>query len=82
MYEQSGRDPFWRSKAEPWTTALDNQKSNPDVSRLTHDIGFKFMTSYGNAYRVTGNDAFRQTMLIAATLAVQALQAPGNHRLL
>ncbi len=66
MYEQTGRDPFWSTKAEAWTLALDNQKSDPLVTNLTHDLGFKFMTSYGNAYRLTGTDTLRQTMVTAA----------------
>lgn len=77
MYEQSGRDPFWRSKAEPWTTALEVQLRTTNVNLQTHDLGFKFMTSYGNAYRVTGNDTFRQTAVTAANLLSQRFRPPG-----
>ncbi|HZH13584.1 MAG TPA: glycoside hydrolase family 88 protein [Archangium sp.] len=65
MYEQ-GRDPFWRTKADAWTRSLDIQKSNPDLRQITHDLGFKFMGSYGEAYRLTGDDSYRQVMLTAA----------------
>jgi unsaturated chondroitin disaccharide hydrolase len=65
MYEQ-GRDPFWRTKADAWTRSLEIQKSNPDLRQITHDLGFKFMTSYGEAYRLTGDDAYRQVLLTAA----------------
>ncbi|WP_239470155.1 glycoside hydrolase family 88 protein [Archangium violaceum] len=65
MYEQ-GRDPFWRTKADAWTRNLELQKSNPDIRQITHDLGFKFMSSFGQAYRLTGDDAYRQVLLTAA----------------
>jgi unsaturated chondroitin disaccharide hydrolase len=65
MYEQ-GRDPFWRTQADAWTRSLDLQKSNPDLRQITHDLGFKFMGSFGQAYRLTGDDAHRQVLLTAA----------------
>ncbi|WNG48237.1 alpha-12C2-mannosidase [Archangium minus] len=66
MYEQ-GRDPYWRTKADAWTRNLEIQKSNTDLRQITHDLGFKFMTSFGQAYRLTGDDYYRQVMLTAAT---------------
>lgn len=65
MYEQ-GRDPFWRTKADAWTRNLEIQKSNTDLRQITHDLGFKFMTSFGQAYRLTGDDFYRQVLLTAA----------------
>ncbi|WNG62587.1 alpha-12C2-mannosidase [Archangium gephyra] len=65
MYEQ-GRDPFWRTKADAWTRSLEIQKSNPDLRQITHDLGFKFMGSFGQAYRLTGDDTYRQVLLTAA----------------
>jgi unsaturated chondroitin disaccharide hydrolase len=65
MYEPT-RDPFWRSRADAWTRSLELQKSNPDIRQITHDLGFKFMTSFGQAYRLTGDDYYRQVMLTAA----------------
>lgn len=65
MYEQ-GRDPFWRTKADAWTRSLELQKSNTDLRQITHDLGFKFMGSFGQAYRLTGDDYYRQVQLTAA----------------
>jgi unsaturated chondroitin disaccharide hydrolase len=65
MYEP-GRDSFWRTKADAWTRNLELQKSNPDLRQITHDLGFKFMTSFGHAYRLTGDDYYRQVLLTAA----------------
>jgi unsaturated chondroitin disaccharide hydrolase len=61
MYQQSN-DPAWRTRAQTWQTALEGQKT--DTS--THDIGFKIFTSFGNGYRLTGNEAYRQVLLTAA----------------
>jgi unsaturated chondroitin disaccharide hydrolase len=65
MYEQ-GRESLWRTRADAWTRELELQKSHPDITQLTHDLGFKFMTSFGNAYRLTGEDSYRQVLLTAA----------------
>jgi len=61
MAQQSG-DPTWKSRAASWTAGLESQKN--DTS--THDVGFKIFTSFGNGYRVTGNESYRQVILTAA----------------
>ncbi|MGZ3458728.1 MAG: glycoside hydrolase family 88 protein [Archangium sp.] len=66
MYDSQRTDSFWRTKADAWTRSLELQKSTPDITQVTHDLGFKFMTSYGQAYRLTGDDYYRQVMITAA----------------
>ncbi len=61
MYDQ-GRDPFWKGKADAWTRPLEVQKTNTE----THDLGFKFMPSYGHAYRLTGDPYYRDVIITAA----------------
>ena len=61
MYDQ-GRDPFWKGKADAWTRPLEVQKTNTE----THDLGFKFMPSYGHAYRLTGDPSYRDVLITAA----------------
>ncbi len=61
MYDQ-GRDPFWKTKADAWTRNLELQKTNTQ----THDLGFKFMPSFGHAYRLTGDTYYRDVLLTAA----------------
>ncbi|WP_158501734.1 glycoside hydrolase family 88 protein [Vitiosangium sp. GDMCC 1.1324] len=61
MYD-STRDPVWRTRADTWTTPLAVQQNNT----TTHDMGFKFFTSYGNAYRLTGNSAYQSVLVTAA----------------
>ncbi|MFY0571398.1 glycoside hydrolase family 88 protein [Archangium lansingense] len=65
MYDHV-KDPFWRSRADAWTRNLELQKEHPDIRQITHDLGFKFMTSFGHAYRLTGDDYYRQVMITAA----------------
>jgi lysophospholipase L1-like esterase len=55
-------DPDWRSRADTWTRPLEGQKYN----RQTHDLGFKLMTSFGQAYRLTGDPYYRDVLLVAA----------------
>jgi unsaturated chondroitin disaccharide hydrolase len=61
MYEHSG-NPARRSAAEQWTAGVAPQATNTG----THDVGFMIFDSAGQAYRVTGEDAYRQTVLTAA----------------
>lgn len=61
MYDQS-RELDWRTRAEAWTRPLEVQQCN----MLTHDLGFKFMRSYGLAYRLTNDPYYREILLTAA----------------
>jgi len=62
------RDPRWRAEAEAWLGALEGEKDDSS----THDVGFKILPSFGNAYRLTGLDAQRRVVLDgAASLAAR-----------
>ena len=61
QYQQTGA-PSWRAEAEARQAGVEAQKD--DTS--THDVGFKVFNSFGNGYRLTGNDAYRQVVLTAA----------------
>lgn len=65
MYQYTG-DISWKNEAIARTQVLDAQKYN----NHTHDIGFMIFNSFGNGYRLTKNQQYKKTMLIAAqTLA-------------
>jgi unsaturated chondroitin disaccharide hydrolase len=63
------KDPRFERWARQWTAALEPEKLNTE----THDLGFKFMCSFGNGLRLgNGSNAgkYREIMLTAAkTLA-------------
>jgi unsaturated chondroitin disaccharide hydrolase len=61
LYEP-GRERVWRDRADAWTRPLEVQKTNTE----THDLGFKFMPSFGQAYRLTGDAFYRDVLLTAA----------------
>jgi unsaturated chondroitin disaccharide hydrolase len=61
MYQQTG-DPSWRTAAEARQAGIESQKTRTN----THDLGFMFFTSFGNASRLTGHDPYRQVVLTAA----------------
>ncbi len=61
LYDWSA-EPRWRTDAETWLVELEDEKN--DTS--THDVGFKIFTSFGNAYRLTGDETYRQVVLTAA----------------
>jgi unsaturated chondroitin disaccharide hydrolase len=67
-YEFS-RDPRFAGWARQWTAGIEKEKANPD----THDLGFRFMCSFGHALRLDpgpDDERRRQVMLAAAaTLA-------------
>lgn len=60
-WEYTGREAF-RTKAELWTEKVEPEKFNAG----THDMGFKINCSFGNGYRITGNEAYREVILTAA----------------
>ncbi|HEX7845407.1 MAG TPA: glucuronyl hydrolase, partial [Chitinophagaceae bacterium] len=67
MYEYSGK-PEWKTKAGEFTTLMEREPKN----RNSHDVGFKVYNSYGNGYRLTHNEFYKQQVLQgAATLATR-----------
>ncbi len=61
VYEQT-RNERWQARATLQTLDLSGQQHNTG----DHDIGFRIMGSYGNAYRLTGDPAFKAVILTAA----------------
>jgi unsaturated chondroitin disaccharide hydrolase len=61
-FEQT-RDVFWFVHAQAQLADLEKEKLEED----RNDTGFKLLTSFGPAYRLTDNDAYRQILLTAAT---------------
>lgn len=61
LYEFSG-DQELRKEAERRLPILEEQK----FSTRTHDLGFILYCSYGNAWRLTGNDEYRDILLTGA----------------
>jgi unsaturated chondroitin disaccharide hydrolase len=59
---QYGGDANYRTWAEKWMGAIAPEQ----YSTNTDDVGFMINTSYGNAYRLTGNPAYKAVVLQAA----------------
>ena len=60
LFEMSN-DPKWKAAAERFQAKFEHHKNITS----NHDLGFVFNCSFGNGYRLTGNEAFKQTMLTA-----------------
>ena len=56
-------DPASSAGAAAWTLPLAAQRLN----RNTHDVGFLIMSSFGNGFRLTGNPAYSDVVVQAAT---------------
>ncbi|MGA9637735.1 glycoside hydrolase family 88 protein [Flavobacterium sp.] len=61
LYEAT-KDPKWKQAAEHFQALFEAHKLRKD----NHDLGFVFNCSYGNGYRLTKEDAFKQVMIDAA----------------
>ncbi len=61
IYEYT-HDPFWKEQAKAHTEILEREKDNG----TTHDMGFKMYCSYGNGYRLTGNQTYKEILLHSA----------------
>lgn len=71
---ESTEDPVWRERADARTRPIEVQKTNTQ----THDLGFKFFPSFGNAYRLTGDVYYRDVLLTAAGSLAQRFHAPSG----
>jgi hypothetical protein len=60
-YELSGIDSL-KIKATCFTELLEEEQYNDS----DHDIGFKMMSSYGHAYRLTGNEQYKDILIQSA----------------
>ena len=60
-YEQT-MDTAIKANAETFTRLMEKEQWNAD----SHDVGFKVYCSYGNALRITGNEAYKTVIVQAA----------------
>ena len=61
MYEWTS-DSQWKSWAEGWTEEMEDEQYDTG----THDTGFKMFCSFGNGYKLTGNEAYKDVILQSA----------------
>ncbi|MDR2564042.1 MAG: glycoside hydrolase family 88 protein [Prevotellaceae bacterium] len=61
IYELTG-DSIWRKRAEEWTAILEPLKTFTGH----HDLGFMMFCSYGNGFRLTGNEQYKEILLETA----------------
>ncbi|WPB82283.1 glycoside hydrolase family 88 protein [Archangium violaceum] len=62
MYQYTG-EPIWRTRAQQWQAGIESQKSRTDEM----DLGFMVLNSFGLGHRLTGDEAYRQIVLTAAS---------------
>ncbi|MDR2147863.1 MAG: glycoside hydrolase family 88 protein [Tannerella sp.] len=65
MYQYT-KDEKWREAAEKYTARLEPEKLNAG----THDMGFKMYCSFGNGYRLTQNEHYREVLITSAQTLV------------
>ncbi|MCP4726727.1 MAG: glucuronyl hydrolase [bacterium] len=61
LYEKTN-DPDFLKAAISWTEDLESQKLNTG----DHDVGFRILCSFGNGYRLTGNERYKPIIITAA----------------
>lgn len=61
LYEFT-KNPKWKDAAEKWTMAVEKEKYNT----TTHDLGFMLYCPFGNGYRLTNNEKYKDIMLVGA----------------
>jgi unsaturated chondroitin disaccharide hydrolase len=66
IYELTG-EKHWKEEAVKWTEVLDTIQ----YWSGNHDVGFMINCSYGNAYRLTGNEAYKKVMVQTAESLIQ-----------
>lgn len=66
LYEYSG-DATHRTWAEKYSERVEKEKYNS----YDHDIGFQIYCSFGNGYRLTGRDDYRDVLKVAGESALK-----------
>ena len=61
MYDHT-KDEYWKTQAERFTHAIEDAKFNT----AHHDVGFVIQTSFGNGFRLTRNEQYKDVMVTAA----------------
>jgi len=61
LYE-NGHNPEVLTYAQTYTNKIEKEKNN----RGTHDLGLMLYSSFGNGYRLTGNDHYKEVLLTGA----------------
>ena len=61
IYE-STEDKFWLKHAKEYTSKIEQEKFDTG----THDTGFKIYCSFGNGYRITGNEEYEDVIVQTA----------------
>jgi len=56
------RDTTWINHADEFQAGIESQQFNTS----THDLGFMIFNSFGNGYRITGNNHYKDVILQAA----------------
>lgn len=85
-FYQYTNDPFWEKQARKWNAALEKEKFNTG----THDLGFMLYNSFGNGFRLTKDEKYREILLQGAESLITRFNpnvgtikswnsAPGNH---
>jgi hypothetical protein len=62
LYEYTGKK-TWKDAAHKWSMAVEKEKHNT----TTHDLGFMLHCPFGNGYRLTKNEQYKQIMLTGAS---------------
>lgn len=65
LYENS-KDERIKEAAENWQTFVEKEK----YDHTTHDLGFKLYCSYGNAWKATSEEAYRDVFLTASNTLI------------
>ena len=61
LYEQT-KNEKWKNQAEKFTMALEGAQ----FVKWNHDVGFMIQNSFGQGYRLTGNEVYQQAVIDAA----------------
>lgn len=74
---QLNQNEAYKNKAMEWTSLMENQKFNNG----THDMGFKIYCSFGEGYKISQNEAYKEVMLESAkTLSTRFNEKVGSLR--
>jgi rhamnogalacturonyl hydrolase YesR len=76
MYEYT-KDEKWKEKANKHSLLIEKEK----FDKTSHDVGFKIYNSFGNGYKLTGDEKYKDVVIQAAkTLSLRFNEKIGSIR--
>lgn len=65
------KDDKWKAAADKYSKIIEVEK----FDRTSHDVGFKMFSSFGNGYKLTGDESYKEVVIQSAKTLIKRYNA-------